>query len=156
MMTTHIHFKQTPSKLIITYTKGSIKITITSSPKELLKVYGLTASQICLDSLKMIIKDNKLCILKSYNLDSTVEEWTTINGKFTFKKEDNLIICVNNADTGDYIYLKDKDLKGKNRYKLTSKEYIKLKNIKNAEKAANMILADNINLNFDLSQGLEI
>ncbi len=148
-----INISTSPKSVDISLISGELTITIKSSIDELINLYNLRPSEINLSVLETIIKDNKVRILKTYNFHNTVEEWLSINGIFSFKKEGNLIVCVVIANNYDYIYLTEKDLKGDMRYTLTLKQYNKLKKIKQKEKIEAMNIARNISTTWDLGIG---
>jgi hypothetical protein len=145
-MTYSIQIVTTKSKLNITLIKGDITVKILTTAKELWKTHKLRIEDINYKAIKSIIEANKLQITKIYDFSSKVEEWST--ELFTFKKEDNLIVCVLNANREDFIYLKEEDLP--NRFNLSLADYEAIKVIKSAEKEAALVLANNLNNNFSL------
>ena len=150
-----IQIQNFKSKLTITLIKENLKIVIKTQPQQLWKTHKVRIEDISLSVLKEIIKQNRLPIEKHYDFSNTVVEWTTTNQLFTFKREDDLIICVVKDNPSDHIYLKEEELTDTLRFGMSFAEYNQLKERKNADKEQAIILAGNINNTLTLGINFE-
>ncbi len=137
----------------IILTKGDLTLSINCLISDLAYHYATNGDILSLKDIRQIVKDNlkPFKILKTYNFSNLIEEWSS--GDFSFKKEDNLIVCQSLINPQDILYLTSKELKDDKRWNLSQKDFDKLKSKKNLEKKKALKISKNLDITLDL--GLE-
>ncbi len=131
---------------IINYTRDILTISIWVTLEQLSTLYQSNPSDINLSLIKRLINDSRIKHKKIYSFNSQVIEWD--NDLFSFKKEDDLIICFNKNDINDYIYLNPID-----EEPMSIEAYDKLKAIRSEEQKKLLINSKNLDKTMGLFDG---
>lgn len=135
----------------IIYENEMAIITIYLSLDELNTKYAKSLSQINLDFIRMLIKENTARIIKKFKIDASVEEWANTEKTLLFKKEEGLVLAVDITNPNNYIYLEESDIKMcRDIFSFSLKLFNVVKANQTKEKQDKKAIAKNLDITLDL------